>query len=212
VLGTSATWVPVCRPATIVNGYAPQSLVFLVSIPFPLAAGTGAGIPPALIYPMVMVTNNDTGASTVQFFDVSSAASGPSTSGNAPVVNQVTPLGVFPGTGLPRYQLNGSFLEGLASNAAPPTVQILTEQYLWLGPNGNVFSRTSAPLANPGEGAVALTAWLPVQQLPAVISASPSTAVIQTPALNPYMQRGLPVALGYLVNQGDQVAPFSFVP
>ena len=127
-------WVYVCQLATLHSSWNPQSGAIAITLQTPLTMNMNTAVPAQYQVPMVMLTNNDTGKASVSFYYTAPTVY----QGVAPsMVTGVTSLGIYPGSGLPRYQINGANFGN-----TPPTVQLLTAQSITRDAMGTVLTET----------------------------------------------------------------------
>jgi|SRR5579883_812840 len=218
-------WVQVCRPVAIdsvrYHANAADETVIRVSTPMMLSLRTDPSLPAAMQKPIVMLTNNESGKSTIASVNVPNH---PYTAPSETVVQSVSPLGYYSGSGLPRYQIFASKI-----GWQPPTVQLLSGTWVALDASGIVQSRTPFAVgAAAGNVSGQLLAWLPVPVQPQVVESTTTYAIIQASYLNAPVTPGMlqitaPVSGGsvppptvmrgfFINNDTQQSAEFSLVP
>ncbi len=192
---STAQWIYVCRPVYQLSTWNPSTGVIQVGAQDTFSRNDSPGIPASLRAPMVMLTNNDTGKSSIVYYKT--APDNPHAGPSLVTVNQVTSLGIYAGSGLARYQASGYGFSTAFAGAPPsslvPTVELLTAQFVSLDSLGEVLSRTPASFtASLAANTQYTTVWLPVQQAPQVIDSSATTVIFQTVPLNPLQTVQMP--------------------
>jgi hypothetical protein len=137
---STAQWIYVCRPVYQLSTWNSSSGVIQVGVQDTFSLNDSPGIPAALKAPMVMLTNNDTGKSSMVYYKT--APDYPRTGPSLVTVDQVTSLGIYAGSGLARYQVNGSgFSTPPIGNQPPaiPTIELLTAQFVSRDSLGDVL-------------------------------------------------------------------------
>lgn len=195
---STASPVTMCRPAVLLSTWNPQSTALQVGLPVALSSSATAN-------PMVMMTNNDTNFTTLFTFPMAGPASPYNPTPHDPVITQTSSQGTQPVSGLWRYGLSGA---NLSDGSDQVSLQLLTRQYVWVDIMGVVVSRTALPLSATPVGADHMvTAWLPVQHSPQIVSATTASLTLQTDRLAP------PLVRGYLATRGGtQIGSFSILP
>lgn len=215
-------WVQVCRPVVVLAvrpAVSGTDTIIKVASPVTLSTNQQAGVPAEFQKPVVMIVNNANSKASMVSVNLNDRYGLGRTDMS---INQVTPLGVYGGSGFPRYQLSG-----LNFGTRPPVVQLLSGQTVALDAYGDVLTRTPYGLAPlfPSDvpTASSTVAWLPVQSPAQLIESSPTMALFQTTWLNctllmPVSASGQTsepntIIRGYLLNPDTlATAGFSYVP